>query len=147
MNDICEYCWICKIYQSFRLLQPTYTTLPIFTLQPLNLVSINYISLITPISKSDKQYIYIIIDYYSYYIFIKATFINTAATFINAITIILIKHFRWLRCVYCDNRKPFWGEFYKTLKENKVKQIYALIYYPFSIDLVEQSVQLMILSL
>ena len=147
LNNIREYCQMCKIYQSFGPLQPTQITLPILTLQPLNLIRIDYIDPITPISKSDKQYIYIIIDYYSRYVFAKTTLTSIAAIFINAIIITLIDHFRWPRCIYCDNRKLFWGEFFETLKENGVKQIYAPVYHPSSIGLVEQLVQLVIVSL
>lgn len=144
-RDTSYYCRSCDSCQRVGPLRPSQDVLPVLHLQPFDMIGIDFMGPITPMSEGNK-YIIIVVDYFTRYLFTKAVSRNTSAevvAFLNEIG----RFVGWPRAVYCDNGSHFVSaEVQQLLRSKGVKQYPAPKSHPSSVGLAERYVQLVTLG-
>lgn len=143
-----EFCRSCPHCQNLGPLRPTRSVLPVLQLQPLDMIGIDYIGPISPISISGMRYIIVAVDYFSRFLWAKAVKQATSTNSLAFIQTEIVHHFGWPRTVYSDNGSHFvQGILPVELKRMDVRQFSAPIRHPASVGLAERYVQLILRGL
>jgi len=145
VKDIYYYCRTCINCQLVGPLRPSAGLLPIIQLQPLDMLGIDFIGPITPITAENHcQYIVIAVDYFTRFTFASAV---SAATGQNALLLLqdqVVRPFGWPRSIYSDNGQHFVnGVFPRALQQNLVRHFPAPKTHPSSVGLAERYVQIL----
>ena len=147
IKDVIRWCTTCEACQRFGPLRNSTQVKPIMSLQPMDLMGMDFIGPITPHSLSGSVYILIVVDYFSRYLFAHATQQNTGAAVVEFWNKIC-KFFGWPLALYVDNGAHFVkGELPKVCSREGVKLFNAPITNPRSVGLAERYVQLVLASL
>jgi transposase InsO family protein len=114
---------------------------PILSLQPFDLVGIDYVGPITPAAGNGDKYVLIIVDYFSRFVLSKS---YPGATSENALDLFqsrLVPCFGFPRAMYTDRGSHFTGgAFEEYLEKHKVDRIRASSAHPSSVGLAEKTV-------
>ena len=143
-KDITEFCKTCANCQMTGPLRPSQGLLPIVSLQPLDVMGIDFIGPITPIAKSGARFMCISVDYFTRYLFADAMPSATSGNTVIFFERSVVQNFGWPRMVYSDNGSHFKGNFDSKLKEQKVKHYFAPISHPASVGLAERYVRIVL---
>lgn len=143
-KDVQEYCRTCLPCQMLGPIRPTQGLLPVVSLQPLDLMGIDFIGPFTPIAESGARFIAISVDYMTRFLFGEALAKATAANTVKFQQRRVVEPFGYPRVYYHDNGNHFKGEFSKMCEAMGVKQIWAPLYHPSSVGLAERYVQLIL---
>lgn len=147
-KDVAYYCKSCDSCQRFGPLRPTPRSLrTILSLQPIDMMGIDYVGPINPASRSGNRYIIIAVDYFSRFLFARVTEKangETTTRFMRQIAGTM----GWPNSVYCDNASYFMhGVFPAELKAQKVLLFPAPITHPSSVGLAEKYMHLTMTAL
>ena len=147
MQDIVNWCRSCPVCQRMGPRRSSTQVKPIMSLQPMDLLSMDFVGPITPHSKNGSVYIILAVDYFSRYLFDHASTRSTGAVVVE-----FLKHlsrtFGWPLACYVHNGSHFVkGELPKLLKEMGTLLFTAPVTNPRSVGLSERYVQLILAGL
>lgn len=147
MQDIAGWCQSCPSCQMMGPRRNSTQVKPITSLQPMDLMGMDFVGPITPNSRSGSKYIILAVDYFSRYLFAHATTRSTGAVVVEFLKR-LAKTFGWPLAFYVDNGSHFVkGELPKLLQEVGTLLFTAPITNPRSVGLSERYVQLILAGL
>ena len=143
-KDVARYVKSYDACQRFGPLRPSRRELKtLLNLQPMDMMGIDFVGPINPPTSHGKHYILVVVDYFSRYLFARATHSadgNVVVGFLRDITKIM----GWLTAIYCDNTSYFMkGVLPTELDRRKVLLFPAPITHPSSVGLAERYVQLL----
>ena len=134
----------CKECQLFGPLRPSAGIKPIVHLQPMDILGMDFIGPIAPMSNSGNRYIVILIDYFTRYMFAQAVPNETGEAARNLLET-LVDLLGWPLSIYTDNGPHFTGkEFYGLLEERGVRHFPAPKSHLQLVSLAERYVQLLV---
>lgn len=148
-KDVALYVSSCDACQRFGSLK----TMPrklrtILSIQPMDMMGIDFIGPISPMSRNGFRYIIVAVDYFSRFLFTAATEKANGKTVRDFVAQRITTNMEWPASVYCDNVSYFVkGVFPEDLKARGVKLFAAPITHPASIDLAERYVNLTLTAL
>ena len=142
-KDTAYYARTCKECQLFGPLRPSAGIRPIVHLQPMDMIGLDFIGPISPVSTSGNRYIVILVDYFTRHIFAHAAPQATgeaARKLLESVVNLL----GWPLSVYTDNGTHFTGkDFHGLLEEKGIRHFPAPKSHPESVGLAERYVQLL----
>jgi len=142
-KDIIVYCATCPSCQMIGPLKPSVSQMAILHLQPLDMMGFDFLSRF-PETPRGNRYIIIAVDYFTRFLFAKATPDSHGKSAV-ALLMEIVKRFRWPRAVYTDNGAHFVsGEFANVLKRLSVVHLPAPKSHPQSVSLAEHYVKLLV---
>lgn len=141
-TDIEKFCRSCPQCQMLGPLKPTQGHLPVVSLQPLDIMGIDYIGPFTPIAESGARFIVIAVDYISRFMFAESVQLATSANTVEFVQSQIVNPFGWPRSWYHDNGSHFKVQFSKINEALGIPQTFAPGYHPSSVGLAERYVQL-----
>lgn len=146
-KDAVRYSRDCNACQRFGPLKPTAGQKPILSLQPMDMLGMDFLDPIKPMGIGRNRYILIVMDYYSRFLFAEAVPEADGKTVVKVLQKIA-RMFRWPIAIYCDNASYFIkGRVLEELKAHRVMQFSAPITHPSSVGLSERYVQLVLTGL
>ena len=147
LQDIAKWCLSCEVCQQMGHRRNSTQIKPISSLQPMDLLGMDFLGPITPNSRSGSVYVLLVVDYFSRYLFAYATTSSTGAAVVEFVQRIT-RTFGWPLAFYVDNRSHFVkGDFPKVLKQAGTRLLTAPITNPRSVGLAERYVQLILAGL
>ena len=148
MKDIAHWCMSCEACQQLGPLRNSTQVKPIFSLQPMDMMGMDFLGPITPDSKNGSVYILLAVDYFSRFLFAHATIRNTGEAVVDFLENNITKIFGWPIAFYVDNGSHFVkGKLPTKLKEVGTRLISAPVTNPRSVGLAERYVQLIVAGL
>ena len=148
MQDIARWCVSCEACQRLGPLRNSTQVKPIMSLQPMDLLGMDFVGPINPKSKNGSVYILLAVDYFSRYLFAHATQRNTGEAVVTFLEQCIAKVFGWPLAFYVDNGSHFVkGRLPAKLQEVGTKLFTAPITNPRSVGLAERYVQLILAGL
>ena len=142
-KDAAYYARTCKECQLFGPLRPSAGIKPIVHLQPMDMLGMDFIGPIAPMSNSGNRYIVILVDYFTRYMFAQAVPNATGEAARNLLETV-VDLLGWPLSIYTDNGPHFTGkEFHGLLEEHGVRHFPAPKSHPQSVGLAERYVQLL----
>ena len=146
-QDIARWCISCNSCQRMGPRRNSTQVRPIVSLQPMDLLGMDFIGPITPNSRNGSVYILVVVDYFSRYLFAHATKRSTGTAVVEFLRNIT-KVFGWPLAMYTDNGSHFVkGELPGILKSMGTLHFAAPITNPRSVGLAERYVQLVLTGL
>ena len=146
-SDVAKWCLSCDSCQRMGPLRNSTQVKPIMSLQPFDLMGMDFLGPISPASKSGAKYILLMVDYFSRYLFAQAVERATGAVVVDFLRRVS-NVFGWPLAFYVDNGSHFVkGELPKLLKEVGTHLFTAPVSNPRSIGLTERYVQLVLAGL
>ena len=147
LQDIQRWCVACDACQRMGPKRSAQPVKPLLSLQPMDLLGMDFLGPITPNSIQGSVYILIVVDYFSRYLFAHATKKNTGHAVVEFLSRIA-KTFGWPLAVYVDNGSHFVkGELPGLLRQVKTLLFSAPITHPQSVGLAERYVQMILAGL
>lgn len=147
LQDIAKWCLSCEACQRMGPRRKSAPVKTISSLQPMDLLGMDFLSPISPKSRNGSAYILLIVDYFSRYLFAHATTRSTGAAVVELVGRIA-KIFGWPLAFYVDNGSHFVkGEFPGLLAKMGTILLTAPITNPRSVGLSERYVQLILAGL
>lgn len=101
-----KYVRECNACQRFGPLKPSKDLKSILYLQPMDMWGMDFIGPIKPKSTKGQRYILIVVDYFTRYLFTRAT-INANREEVMKTLMEITKYFGWPKAIYCDNASYF----------------------------------------
>ena len=148
IHDVTTWCRTWEACQRLGLLRNSTQVQPVLSLQPMDLMGMDFLGPITPHSKSGSVYILLAIDYFSRYLFAHATKRNTGEAVVQFLESKVARTFGWPLAFYVDNGSHFVkGKLPERLKEVGTKLFSAPITNPRSVGLIERNIQLVLARL
>ena len=142
-KDAAYYARTCKECQLFGPLRPSAGIKPIVHLQPMDMLGMDFIGPIAPMSNSGNRYIVILVDYITRYMFAQAVPNATGEAARNLLETV-VDLLGWPLSIYTDNGPHFTGkEFHGLLEERGVRHFPAPKSHLQSVGLAECYVQLL----
>lgn len=142
-KDTAYYARTCRNCQLFGPLRPSTGIRPIVHLQPMDMLGMDFIGPIAPVTSAGNRYIIILVDYFTRYMFAKAVTHATgeaAKNLLENVTDLL----GWPPSIYTDNGPHFTGkDFHGLLEGRGVRHFPAPKSHPQSVGLAERYVQLL----
>ena len=146
-QDVVRWCSTCESCQRFGPLKNSTQVRSIYSLQPMDLLGMDFLGPITPNSLSGSVYILIVVDYFSRYLFAHATKKNTGEAVVEFLERIS-KIFGWPLAFYVDNGSHFVkGKVRELVTRLSIKLFTAPVTNPRSVGLSERYVQLVLAGL
>ena len=143
-KDAAYYARTCKECQLFGPLCSSAGIKPIVHLQPMDMLGMDFIDPIAPMSNSGNRYIVILVDYFTRYMFGQAVPNATGEAARNLLET-FVDLLGWPLSIYTDNGPHFTGkEFHGLLEERGVRHFPAPKSHPQSVGLAERYVQLLL---
>jgi len=147
MKDIARWCSTCEACQRMGPLRSSSQIKPILSLQPMDLMGMDFLGPISPNSKNGGVYIILAVDYFSRYLFAHPTCRNTGAAVVEFVKKIA-NVFGWPLAFYVDNRSHFVKEDFPRLLELVGTKLFtAPVTNPRLVGLAERYVQLILAGL
>lgn len=147
LQDIARWCVSSDSCQRMGPLRSSTQIKPIMSLQPLDLLGMDFLGPINPASRNGSKYILLVVDYFSRYLFAQATERSTGAAVVGFLRQIS-NIFGWPLALYVDNGSHFVkGELPKLLQETGTLLFTAPISNPRSVGLSERYVQMVLAGL
>lgn len=147
LQDIAKWCNSCPACQKLGPRRNCTQLKPIMSLQPMDLMGMDFVGPITPHSRNGSIYILLVVDYFSRYLFAHATKKSTGTAVVEFLKKIS-NTFGWPLAFYVDNGSHFVkGEVPMVLKSAGTKMFTAPITNPRSVGLAERYVQLILAGL
>ena len=141
-HDTYQYARTCLECQQMGPLKPSAGVRPIVQLRPMDMVGLDFIGPISPMSENGSQYIVILVDYFTRHLWAEPTARVTGAAARQLLERVS-RLVGWPLAAYTDNGSHFTGtEFHSALIKNKVKHFPAPRHHPQSVGLSERYVQL-----
>lgn len=148
MKDIARWCHTCDSCQRMGPMHVLTSPKMILTLQPMDLLGMDFLGPITPNSRNGSVYILLAVDYFSRYLFAHATQHNTGEVVVRLLEERIARVFGWPLAFYVDNGSHFVkGRLPEKLNQVGTKLITAPISHPRSVGLAERYVQLILAGL
>ncbi|KFY31814.1 hypothetical protein V493_00777 [Pseudogymnoascus sp. VKM F-4281 (FW-2241)] len=145
MKDINAYCQSCPACQAVGPLRPSTGLNPIFEMMPFDLVGIDFLGPIFPVSKRGNKYILLSVDYFSRYLIAKPTVNAKSTTVVTFIDESICTPFGNPLAFYSDNGKHFVSqETTSHLHSRGIRTATAPITHPLSVGLAERYVQMIL---
>lgn len=147
LQDIQRWCVACDACQRMGPKRSAQPVKPLLSLQPMDLLGMDFLGPITPNSTQGSVYILIVVDYFSRYLFAHATKKNTGHAVVEFLSRIA-RVFGWPLAVYVDNGSHFVkGELPVLLRQVRTLLFSAPITHPQSVGLAERYVQMILAGL
>ena len=147
MKDIAHWCTSCLLCQQLGPLRNSTQVKPILSLQPMDMMGMDFLGPITPHSKNGSVYILLAVDYFSRFLFAHVTIRNTGEAVVEFLEN-SAKIFGWPIAFYVDNGSHFVkGKLPVKLREVGTRLISAPVMNPRSVGLAERYVQLILAGL
>ena len=147
MKDIAQWCISCEACQQLGPLRNSTQIKSILSLQPMDMMGMDFLGPITPHSKNGSVYILLAVDYFSRFLFAHATIRSTGEAVVEFLENIA-KIFGWPIAFYVDNGSHFVkGKLPIKLREVGTRLITAPVTNPRSVGLAERYVQLILAGL
>jgi len=149
IKDIHYYCRTCLNCHLVGPLRPSAGLLPIVQLQPLDMLGIDFIGPVTPITiNTGYRYIVIAVDYFTRFVFVLPVTSATGETALQLLEGQIVRPFGWPRSIYTDNGQHFVNGIFPTaLQQNLVRHFPAPKTHPSSVGLSERYVQILMTML
>ena len=136
LQDIARWCASCNTCQKLGPCRNSTQIQPIMSLQPMDLMGMDFVGPISPHSVNGSVYIILTVDYFSRYLFAHATKRNTGEAVVEFLSSKVAKTFGWPLAFYVDNGSHFVkGKLPSKLKEVGTKLFNAPITNPRSVGL------------
>ena len=147
LQDIQRWCVACDACQRMGPKRTAQPVKPLLSLQPMDLMGMDFLGPITPNSIQGSVYILIVVDYFSCYLFAHATQRNIGHAVVEFLSRIA-RIFGWPLAVYADNGSHFVkGELPVLLRQVKTLLFSAPVTHPQSVGLAERYVQMILAGL
>lgn len=147
-QDVVRWCMTCDACQRLGPLKSSTQIKSIYSLQPMDLMGMDFLGPITPHSQNGSVYILIVVDYFSRFLFAHATMKNSGEAVVEFLEQRLSKIFGWPLAFYVDNGSHFVkGKVRDLLQRVGVKMFNAPITNPRSVGLSERYVQMVLAEL
>ena len=148
LKDIAQWCISCEACQQLGPLRNSTQIKPILSLQPMDMMGMDFLGPITPHSKNGSVYILLAVDYFSRFLFAHATIRNTGEAVVDFLENNITKIFGWPIAFYVDNGSHFVkGKLLIKLREVGTRLISAPVTNRRSVGLAERYVQLILAGL
>lgn len=148
LRDVAKWCNSCEACQSMGPLHPSTSPKLVMTLQPMDMLGMDFLGPITPNSRSGSVYIIIAVDYFSQYLFAHATQRNNGETVVRFLKERIVCTYGWPLAFYVDNGSHFVrGVLPGVLKEVGTKLFTAPVSNLSWVGLSERYVQLVLAGL
>ena len=145
MRDVANWCHSCDACQRMGPRHGSTQVKPIMSLQPMDLMGMDFIGPITPHSVNGSIYILLAVDYFSRFLFAHAIQRNTEEAVLQFLEKNVTRHFGWPLAFYLDNGSHFVkGKLPSKLEQLRVKLFPAPITNLRSVGLAEWYVQLIL---
>ena len=142
-KDAAYYARTCKECQLFGPLRPSVGIKPIVHLQPMDMLGMDFIGPIEPMSNSGNRSIGILVNYFTRYMFAQTVPHATREAARNLLETV-VDLLGWRLSVYTDNGPQFTGKgFHGLLEERRVRHFPAPKSHLQSVHLAERYVQLL----
>ena len=142
-KDTAYFARTCMECQLFGPLCPSAGIRPIVHLQPMDMLGLDFIGPISPVSESGNWYIVILVDYFTRHMFTHAVPQATGAAARKLLESV-VDLLGWPLSVYTDNGTHFTGkDFHGLLEEKGIRRFAAPKSHPESVGLAERYVQLL----
>lgn len=146
-KDVVKWCASCDACQRLGPLRNSSAVKSMYTLQPMDLMGMDFVGPITPHSQSGSVYILIVVDYFSRYLFARATKRNTGEAVVEMLEEIS-KVFGWPLAFYVDNGSHFVkGKVRDLVTRFGISMFTAPVTNPRSVGLSERYVQMILAGL
>ena len=148
LQDVAKWCLSCEACQRIGPRKNSSQVKPITSLQPMDLMGMDFVGPITPNSVNGSVYILLAVDYFSRFLFAHATERNTGEAVVTFLENCIVKTFGWPLAFYVDNGSHFVkGKLPGRLKDVGTLLFTAPITNPRSVGLSERYVQLVLAGL
>ena len=148
MKDVAQWCQTCESCQRLGPRRIITSPKSIMSLQPMDMMGMDFLGPISPHSRSGSIYIILAVDYFSRFLFAHATQRNTGEAVVRFLEDRIVRVFGWPLAFYCDNGSHFVkGLLPEKLKQAGVKLFTAPVSNPQSVGLAERYVQLVLAGL
>ena len=148
MKDIAQWFKTCESCQRLGPRRIVTSPKSMMSLQPMDMMGMDFLGPISPHSRSGSIYIVLAGDHFSRFLFAHATHRNTGEAVVPFLEDRIVRVFGWPLAFYCDNGSHFVkGPLPDKLKQSGVKLFTAPVSNPQSIGLAERYVHLILAGL
>jgi hypothetical protein len=146
--DALRFCRACPNCQFIGPRLPSQQIKPVVRLRPMDMIGLDFLGPISPVSSSGCKYVLIAVDYFSRYAWAVPTVSSDGPTVVKFLEEIVFATFGVAKTAYTDNASYFVsGILPPFLKSKGIRQFPAPKSHPSSVGLLERYVQLVLFGL